>query len=163
MARKMRQRMRQKCVCCVARSAPPSQFVMSVRSTIVLNVLTPTLVGPMLFVKYNTDDSWSCCIHTYCFVMQHALQGRCAVHHGLFGGPSPSEGKSRAEVGIVNRKVARRVRAGRAPGKHSPPVLAGSPLCFRKVVAEPAAAVDEPLLSPQAPLMSRYQAHNRRC
>ena len=58
--RKMRQRMRQKCVCCVARSAPPSQFVMSVRSTIVLNVLTPTLVGPMLFVKYNTDDSWCC-------------------------------------------------------------------------------------------------------
>ena len=58
--RKMRQRMRQKCVCCVARSAPPLQFVMSVRSTIVLNVLTPTLVGPMLFVKYNTDDSWSC-------------------------------------------------------------------------------------------------------
>ena len=39
-----------KCVCCVARSAPPSQFVMSVRGTIVLNVLTPTLVGPMLFV-----------------------------------------------------------------------------------------------------------------
>ena len=36
-------------------NAPPSQFVMSVR-----NVLTPTLVGPMLFVKYNTDDSWSC-------------------------------------------------------------------------------------------------------
>ena len=57
---KMRQRMRQKCVCCVARSAPSSQFMMSVRSTIVLNVLTPTLVGPMLFVKYNTDDSWSC-------------------------------------------------------------------------------------------------------
>ena len=104
--------MRQMCVCCVARSAPPSQFVMSVRSTIVLNVLTPTLVGPMLFVKYNTDDSWSCCIHRYCFIMQHALQGRCAVHHGLFGGPSPSEGKSRAEVGIVNRKVARRARAG---------------------------------------------------
>ena len=25
-----------------------------------MNVLTPTLVGPMLFVKYNTDDSWSC-------------------------------------------------------------------------------------------------------
>ena len=51
--------MRQMCVRCVARSAPPSQVVMSVRSTIVLNVLTPTLVGPMLFVKYNTDDSWS--------------------------------------------------------------------------------------------------------
>ena len=49
--------MRQKCVCCAARSAPPSQFVMS---TMVLNVLTRTLVGPMLFVKYNIDDSWSC-------------------------------------------------------------------------------------------------------
>ena len=33
--------MRQKCVCCGATSAPPSQFVMSARSTIVLNVLTP--------------------------------------------------------------------------------------------------------------------------
>ena len=40
--------MRQKCVCCVVRSIPPSQFVVSVKSTIVLNVLTPTLVGPML-------------------------------------------------------------------------------------------------------------------
>ena len=57
--RKMRQRMRQKCVCCVVRSAPPSQFVMSVKSTIVLNVLTPTLVGAMLFIQYNTNDSWS--------------------------------------------------------------------------------------------------------
>ena len=35
-------------MCCVANGAPPSQFVMSVRSTIVLNVLTPTLVGAML-------------------------------------------------------------------------------------------------------------------
>ena len=35
------------CVCCVARSAPPSQFVLSVKSTTVLNVLTPTLVGPI--------------------------------------------------------------------------------------------------------------------
>ena len=52
--------MRQKCVCYVAKGAPPSQFVMSVRSTIVLNVLTPTLVGPMFFVKYNTNDSWGC-------------------------------------------------------------------------------------------------------
>ena len=58
--RKMRHIMKQKCVCCVARSAPPLQFVMSVRSTIVPNVLTPTLVGPMLFVKYNTNDNWSC-------------------------------------------------------------------------------------------------------
>ena len=57
--RKMRQRMRRKCVFCVAKGTPPSQFVMSVRSTIVMNVLTPTLVGPMLFVKYTTNDSWS--------------------------------------------------------------------------------------------------------
>ena len=57
--RKMRQRMRQKCVCCVAKGASPSQFVMGVRSTIVMNVLTPTLVGPMLFLKYTTNDSWS--------------------------------------------------------------------------------------------------------
>ena len=56
--RKMRQRMRQKCVCCVARSAPPLQFVMSARSNIALNVLTATLVGPMLFVKYSTNDIW---------------------------------------------------------------------------------------------------------
>ena len=52
--------MGQKCVCCVVRSGPPSQFVVSVKSTVVLNVLAPTLVGPMLFVKYNTNDIWSC-------------------------------------------------------------------------------------------------------
>ena len=52
--------MRQKCVCCVAKGAPPLQFVMSVGSTIVLNVLTPTLMGATLFVRYNTNDSWSC-------------------------------------------------------------------------------------------------------
>ena len=85
--------MRQKCVCCVAKGAPPSQYVMSVRSTIAMNVLTPTLVGPMLFVKYNTNDSWSGCNVVYL-------------------GASPWEGKSGAEVGIVNRKVVRRARAG---------------------------------------------------
>ena len=57
--RKMRQRMRQKCVCCVADGAPPSRIMMSVRSTIVMNVLTPILVGPMLFLKYTTNDSCS--------------------------------------------------------------------------------------------------------
>ena len=57
--RKMRQRTRLECVCCVANVAPPSQFVMSVRSTIVMNVFTPTIVGPMLFVKYTTNDNWS--------------------------------------------------------------------------------------------------------
>ena len=35
--------MRQKCVCCVVRSVPPSQFVVSVKSIIVLNVLHPHL------------------------------------------------------------------------------------------------------------------------
>ena len=45
--------MRHKCVRCVVTRAPPSQFVVSVRSTIVLNVLTPTLVGTILFVKHN--------------------------------------------------------------------------------------------------------------
>ena len=35
---------------------PPS-FV--VCSTIVMNVLTPALVRPILFVKYTTNDSWS--------------------------------------------------------------------------------------------------------
>ena len=52
--------MRQKCVCCVVTSVPPLQFVVSVKSTIVPNVLTLTLVGPILFVKYNTNDIWSC-------------------------------------------------------------------------------------------------------
>ena len=43
--RKMRERMRQMCVCYAVRSAPPSQFVVSARSIIVKNVLMPTLVG----------------------------------------------------------------------------------------------------------------------
>ena len=33
-----------------------SQFVVSARSMIVLNVLTPTLVGIVLFVKYMRSD-----------------------------------------------------------------------------------------------------------
>ena len=45
-------------MCCVVRSVPPPQFVVSVKSTIVPNVLTPTLVRPMLFVKYNTNAIW---------------------------------------------------------------------------------------------------------
>ena len=42
-------------LCCQKRSTVA--VCDGIRSTIVLNVLTPTLVGPMLFVKYNTDDS----------------------------------------------------------------------------------------------------------
>ena len=40
--RKMKERMRHRCVLCVVTSAPPSQFVVSVRSIIVYNVLIPT-------------------------------------------------------------------------------------------------------------------------
>ena len=58
--RTMRERMRQKCVRCVVTSAPLSQFVVSVRSTIVLNVLTPTLVGIILFVKHIVSDILCC-------------------------------------------------------------------------------------------------------
>jgi hypothetical protein len=53
---KMRERMRQRCVLCVVKSAPPSQFVVSARSFIVLNVLTPTFVGIILFVRHMRSD-----------------------------------------------------------------------------------------------------------
>ena len=43
---KMRERMRQRCVLCVVKNAPPSQFVESVRSIVVRNVLTSTLDLP---------------------------------------------------------------------------------------------------------------------
>ena len=52
--------MRQNCACCVVKSVPPSQFVVSVKSTIVLNVLTRTLVGTMLFIKHKTNGIFSC-------------------------------------------------------------------------------------------------------
>ena len=48
--------MRQRCVLCVVKSAPPSQFVVSARSFIVLNVLTPTFVGIILFVRHMRSD-----------------------------------------------------------------------------------------------------------
>ena len=49
--RKMRERMRQMCVTCVVRSAPPSQSVVSARSIIVMNASMPTLVGNKLFIS----------------------------------------------------------------------------------------------------------------
>ena len=55
--------MRWKCVCCVVTSAPASRLVMSVRSTIVVNVLTPTLVGKIivgLFVNHILSDILCC-------------------------------------------------------------------------------------------------------
>ena len=51
---------RQKFVCCVVTSAPPSQFVVSVRSTTVVMVLTPTLVEIILFVKDILIDIVCC-------------------------------------------------------------------------------------------------------
>ena len=63
---------------CVVTSAPPSHFVVSVRSTIVLNVLTSTLVGMILFVKHILSDILCCRILIFRFV-QLALKGRFAV------------------------------------------------------------------------------------
>ena len=76
--------MRQKCVRCVVTSAPPSQFVMWVRSTIVANVLTPTLVRIILFVNYILGDilCYSILIFRH---MQRALQGSFVVHCSLLG------------------------------------------------------------------------------
>ena len=53
--RKRSERMRQRCVLCVVKSAPPSRFVVSARSIIVLNVLMPTFVGIILFVRHMSD------------------------------------------------------------------------------------------------------------
>ena len=53
---KMRKRMRQRCGLCVAKSSPPSQFVVSARSIILLNVLTPTVVEIVLFVRHMISD-----------------------------------------------------------------------------------------------------------
>ena len=50
-------RMRQMCVPCVVRSAPPSQLVVSARSVIVMNVLMPTLVGNKLFMSQYMSDT----------------------------------------------------------------------------------------------------------
>ena len=52
--RKMRERMRQMCLCYAARSAPPSQFVVSSLSE---NVLMPTLVGNKLFIRQYVMDT----------------------------------------------------------------------------------------------------------
>ena len=59
-SRKIRERMRQKSVRCVVTSAPSSQFVVSVRSTIVVNVLTPTLVGIILLIQDVPSDIFCC-------------------------------------------------------------------------------------------------------
>ena len=52
--------MRQKCVCCVVTHAPPSQFVVSVMSTNVVNVLTATFVRIILFIKDILSDILCC-------------------------------------------------------------------------------------------------------
>ena len=58
--RTMWESMRRKCVRCVVTRAPPSQFVVAVRSTMVVNVLTPTLVGIMLFIIDILRDVLCC-------------------------------------------------------------------------------------------------------
>ena len=58
--RKMRERMRQMCVRCVVISAPPSLFVVSAGSIIVMDVFMPTLVGNKLFVSQCMMDA-DCC------------------------------------------------------------------------------------------------------
>ena len=54
--RNTRERMRRRCVLCVVKRAPRSQFVVSARSIAVLNVLVPTLVGIGLFVRHMRSD-----------------------------------------------------------------------------------------------------------
>ena len=57
--------MRQMCVRCVIRSAPPSQFVVSATSFIVTNALMPTLVGNKLFISQYMMDA-DCCYFDLC-------------------------------------------------------------------------------------------------
>ena len=58
--RKMRERMRQRCVLGVVKGAPPSQFMVSARRVIVLNVLTFTSVGMILVVRHRKSDMHGC-------------------------------------------------------------------------------------------------------
>ena len=44
------------CALCVVTSAPPPQFVVSVRSFIVENVVIRTLVGIIVFVRHMRSD-----------------------------------------------------------------------------------------------------------
>ena len=53
--RKMRERMRQRCVLCVIKSAPPSQFVVSAQS-IIAECIDATIVGIILFVRHMRSD-----------------------------------------------------------------------------------------------------------
>ena len=72
-------------MCGVVTSAPPPQFVVRIGSTIVVNVLTPTLVGINLFVDHILSDILCCSIVMF-RLMQCALHGRFAVHCSLLGG-----------------------------------------------------------------------------
>ena len=55
--RKMRERMRQMCVPCVVRRAPPSQVVVSARSIIVMNVSMPTIVGNNMSISQYMSNT----------------------------------------------------------------------------------------------------------
>ena len=50
-----------------------------------MNVLTPELVGTMLFVNHILSDVLCCSIFIF-RLMQRALRGRFAVQCGLLGG-----------------------------------------------------------------------------
>ena len=70
---------------CAITSAPPSEFVTDVMSTVVVNVMTPTLVGMILFVNHILSDIFYCSILIF-WLMQRALQGTFAVQCNLLGG-----------------------------------------------------------------------------
>ena len=53
-------------------------FVVSVKSTVVVNILTPSVVGIILFIKDTLSDILCCSILRF-WLMQCALRGRFAV------------------------------------------------------------------------------------
>ena len=73
------------CALCVT-SAPPSQFVMSVRSTIVVNVLTTIVGGMILFFNHITSDILCCSILVFwlCNVLCREGLRSNAVYFGDF-------------------------------------------------------------------------------
>ena len=89
--------MRQKCVLCVFKRAPPSQFVVSAKSIIVLKVLMPTT----LFAGHMRSDKAR--------MLNSAILPYAACFVGKVCGPlwsslgaSLGEGKSGVKVGMAN-------------------------------------------------------------
>ena len=103
---KMMERMRWRCVCCVAIGAPLPQFVLSARRIIVRIVLTVAVVAITPFIRDMKCHLCRCGVHNF-HPMQYSVPGRCVVHSAVLGGPSLGEGKIGVKVRIVNVKVAR--------------------------------------------------------